>query len=152
MDTFHQPPSEELGDSRPVPASPLYSSFQVGLAAFLGGPFAACWLLATNFAALGKPDARRQALLWGAVSTALLLALSFTLPAKFPQAVIPITYTVGLSQAARTYQGAAFAAHLAAGGRLGSYWRVVGVALSSLVVLVALGVAIGILLQGSLPK
>ena len=150
MDQSYQPQSAELVDSRQAATGPLYSPFQVGLAAFLGGPFASCWVLAANYAALGKLTARRNALLWGIGSTAVLVAVSWFLPVKFPRAVIPIAYTVTLAQIANTYQGEAFDAHLAAGGTRRSSWRVVGIALTSLLVLLALVVGIALLLPDSL--
>src|SRR5258708_2311340 len=146
-----QPNSAELVDSRQAATGALYSPFQVGLAAFLGGPFASCWLLAANYAALGKPSARRNAWLWGIGSTAVLVAVSLFLPVKFPRAIIPIAYTVTLAQIAHTYQGEAFDAHLAAGGPRRSTPRLLGFALPPAFVLLARGVRLSRLLSAKLP-
>jgi len=81
----------------------LYSPNQVGCAAFFGGPFAAVFVLRSNFCALGKGVAARQTLIWGALSSlALLLALPF-LPDKFPNLVIPIAYTLAAGHSANKY-------------------------------------------------
>src|SRR5262252_4345411 len=60
----------------------LYSPGQIAGATLLGSPFAGCWCLAHNFAALGNDSARIQSLVWGAVSTAGLMVLSMFLPGR----------------------------------------------------------------------
>jgi len=115
----------------------LYSPAQVTLAAFLGSPLSACWFFAANYRALGNAAAANRCLGWGALGTALLVALGFVLPQEI-RSVIPVASVVMVSQAARQAQGAAVEAHRAAGGRLGSWWAVIGVSLLALAVILGL--------------
>ncbi|MFT3870399.1 MAG: hypothetical protein QM715_18275 [Nibricoccus sp.] len=73
--------------------SALYTPFQVGLASFIGGPFAAVYTLYCNFKRLGKVRETQFTLyLGGAFLIAILAVLPF-LPDKFPNMVIPVAYT-----------------------------------------------------------
>ena len=123
----------------------LYSPGQVALAAFLGSPIAACWFFGRNYRQLGHPKSATQCLIWGAVGTVILFVVTFHLPDRFPNLVIPIGYTAGLLQAAKYIHGSTVTQHIAAGGRLGSWWTVVGISLLFLVVVVA--VLFGVLLS-----
>jgi hypothetical protein len=126
------------------PTHSLYSPGQIALASFLGAPIAACWFFAHNYRRLGQPRSAVHCLVWGAVGTVVLFIIAFYLPEHFPSQVIPIGYTVGLLQVAKQTHGVAVADHLSAGGRLGSWWAVVGISLLFLVVI--LGVIFGVVL------
>jgi hypothetical protein len=106
----------------------------VSVAAFIGGPFAGCWLLGANYGVLGRPAARRQAIVWGAVATVALLVLAVVLPKNFPNIVLPVAYTSTLYSFANGRQGKDYEARVAAVGRQ-SHWKVVGVALASMILL-----------------
>lgn len=114
----------------------LYSPHQISVGAIIGSPLAGGWLLAENFRALDLPDARAHALIWSSAATALVLTLSFFLPPHFPTAVLPAAYASGYFAVARQTQGAAYAAHLAAGGARHSHWRMIGASLVALVIVV----------------
>src|SRR5262245_14374390 len=136
-------PSVNIGTLEP-PIQRLYSPGQIALAAFLGSPLAACWFLARNSRQLGQPKAANHYLIWGSVGTIALFVIAFFLPDRFPSKVIPIGYTIGLFQAAKHVHGTTVARHLSAGGRLGSWWLVVGTSL--LIVVVVLALVFGIVL------
>ena len=122
----------------------LYSPGQAGVAALLGSPIAACWFLARNYRQLGHPGSATQCLIWGALGTLAVFIAAFFLPDNFPNTAIPIGYTMGLYQAAKQIHGSTVAQHLAADGRLGSWWAVVG---NSLLFLVGvLAVFLGVVL------
>ena len=114
----------------------LYSAHQISVGAIIGSPLAGGWLLAENFRALDLPGARAHALIWSAVATALVLTLSFFLPPHFPNAVLPAAYASAYYAIARQTQGAAYAAHIAAGGMRHSHWRMIGASLVALVIVV----------------
>jgi hypothetical protein len=114
----------------------LFSPKQIATAAFLGAPIAACWFLSRNYRALDQGRSAVQSLLWGVLGTAALLGISFFLPDNFPNQALPLGYTFGLYQFAKRMQGETVAEHVATGGRLGSWWKVVGVSLVFLVLIV----------------
>lgn len=125
-------------------ATRLYSPGQIALAAFLGSPLAGFWFFATNYRELGNRRAANQCLIWGTIGTLALFAIPFALPEAFPKSVIPAAYTVTFAQTARQIHGAALHEHQAGGGRLGSWWMVVGVSV------LCLAVALGLLFGGAL--
>ena len=82
-----------------------------------------------------------------------LAALTLVLPENVPNFVIPLTYTFAIYHLAKTYQGEAFAAHLASGGLRHSSWRVTGVGLAFLLAVFAVLMGIIMLLpEGLLPQ
>jgi len=114
----------------------LFSPTQIAVAAFLGAPIAACWFLSRNYRALDQGRSAAQSLLWGVLGTAALLGISFFLPDNFPSQALPLGYTFGLYYVAKQLQGETVAEHIATGGRLGSWWNVVGISLICLVLIV----------------
>ncbi len=141
------PPFEHASGPLPegvtvIPTYPMYSSGQVALATFLGGPVGGSWLIAQNFKRMRQPG-HAMTLILGIVGTALLLAAAVALPA-FPRWTS--LALVGLMSAiARGTQGDAYRRHLELGGPRASSWTAAGVGLISLVVLAAvlIGGAVG---------
>jgi len=131
-------------ESTDLPVHKLYSPGQIALAALLGSPLAACWFWSRNYRQLDQPRSANQCLIWGIAGTAVLLTVSFFLPEHFPNSAIPIGYTMGLRQAAKQIHGDTITQHISAGGRLGSWWAVVGVSIGCL--LLVLAVIFGVVL------
>jgi len=107
----------------------MYSSTQMAVASFIGTPIAAAWFAAANFKALGQPRKATQTLLWGLVATAFVIGLALVLPDNTPNTVLPIGYSIGVRVIAERVFGATLKDHASAGGKLGSWWRIVGVSL-----------------------
>lgn len=122
--------------------SRAYSPGQVAGATFLGSPIAGALLLASNFALFRKPDARRQALLWGGISTVGVFVLALFLPDNVPNSALPAGYTLALQQIAKCQQGTEFEAYIEAGGQKHSHWRVAGIGIACLIVVFLLTFAI----------
>ena len=87
-----------------VSSAALYTPFQVRLASFIGGPFAAVYTLHYNFRHLGRERETRLTLYWGVGFILGLLALIPFLPDKFPNTVIPIAYTIAAGNLAASKQ------------------------------------------------
>jgi hypothetical protein len=117
------------GDGQPAPYA-LYSPNQIGVATFFGSPFAGTVLLYLNYKRRGLAGQARTALGLGALGTAVLVALGFLLPDHLGNS-LPLGALFALRQIARSDQPA-YDAHLAAGGRKGSWWKVVGLGAASL--------------------
>ncbi len=141
--------SEEVGSPSREPGKRLYSPQQIGVAAFIGTPLPACWMLAQNYMALAQRSQARGALIWGVLGTAALLAIAFILPEKFPKTIVPLAYSFALRELAKQRQGADFKAHLVAGGLRQSNWRVAGVAFAGLALVLVAFVVVVLLLPGS---
>src|SRR5262245_3266044 len=90
-----EPPSELADDGARAAGSDvrLYTHDHVAIAAFLGAPVAAFWLIGANEAALGKPRRKATMVMWGVVTTALVMTLAYFLPENMPGFILPATYT-----------------------------------------------------------
>ena len=122
-----------------APAGKLYSPVQIGVAALLGSPAAAGWFISQNETHLGRPHNGRR-WFWGCViGSLILLGVGFFLPPGFPNSALAIGYTAGFYTVAKQLYGVIVASHRAAGGVLGSWWTVVGLALLfTIVIMVAI--------------
>ncbi len=130
----------------------LYSPWQVAIGALLASPMGGCLFLAWNYGEMGRPEAKRQALTGGVVSTAFVFGLVLFLPENFPNLVVPMVYTLTIQFIANRSQGLAYAQHIEGGGAPHSWWRVLGISLATLVaVLFALWAVAMLLPKGVLP-
>jgi hypothetical protein len=108
---------------------PLYSPIQVGVSAFVGGPFGAVFTLWKNFRALGNERAATHTLIGGAVFIVAVLAVVPFLPDKFPNSPIPIAYTVAAIVIARQYQLTKQAIRESEQYQFRSNWNVFGISI-----------------------
>jgi hypothetical protein len=135
-------------ETNPSPSGILYSPGQIGLAAFLGSPVAACWFMAGNYRELGQPGTARTWMIWGIVGTVALFTVNWFLPAWIPNSAIPVGYTIGFLNAAKQTHGSATSTDrlVATGRRLAPWWKVSGISLLFFILIVALcaGIVFGI--------
>jgi hypothetical protein len=124
----------------------LYSPGQIALAAFIGSPVAACWFWSRNYLNLGQPTSSKKCLFWGAVGTVVLFTGGWFLPKNVPGSGIAVGYTIGFLMAARGAFESIIHQHLAKGGRLGSWWAVVGISVLCLLGILAATVGVVFLL------
>ena len=122
-------------DTTEVTTSRLYSPKQVSLAAFLGSPVAACWCLARNYRQLGNLGSAQKWLIWGGGGSFVFLVIVCMIPGaqQFPHIIIPLAYSLAFQEVAKRIQGDAVAQHISTGGRLASWWLVVGISLLFLI-------------------
>jgi hypothetical protein len=116
---------------------PVYSPTQVGVSAFVGGPFAVVFTLWKNFIALGERHAATQTLIWGALFNVAVLAVIPVLPDKFPNTAIPIAYTVAAYLMARRYQLTKQAIRESEQYRYRSNWNVFGISVGFMLLFLA---------------
>jgi hypothetical protein len=122
-------------DTTEITASRLYSPRQIGLAALIGSPVAACWCFSRNYRRLGNADAAQKWLIWGGGGSFVFIVLLCLIPGaqRLPHYIIPLAYSLALQEVAKRIQGDAVAQHISAGGRLASWWLVVGISLLFLI-------------------
>jgi len=112
----------------------LYPPNHVGLATFLGTPFAGSVIMAINEHRVGRTTAAVKTVLAGFVGTGLLFGLAALLPdgiPRFPISLGPLFLMVAI---AKSRQDAFVRQHHAMGGKRGSGWAAAGIALLSAVV------------------
>ena len=137
-------------DTTEITASRLYSPRQIGLAAFIGSPVAACWCFARNYQQLGNSISAQKWLIWGGGGSFVFIVLLCLIPGaqRLPHYIIPLAYSLALREVAKRIQGDAVVQHVSAGGRLASWWLVVGISLLFLVGVLGLLIAILYFLTG----
>lgn len=114
--------------------SALYTPGHVGLATFLGTPFAGAVIMAINEHRVGRTAAAVKTALAGLVGTGLLLAIATLLPDGIPRFPISVGPLVLMMAIARSRQEAFVRQHHAMGGKRGSGWAAAGIGLLSAVV------------------
>ena len=125
-----------LRDSAPTaPSVPLYSTAQITVATFFASAFAGAWLGAANFRAIGQPLLANRTLRWGLGLAIVTMGLGFLLPDKLPNYILPLAVTFAVRGVAIRHFDVVLAAHKKAGGELRSWWRVVGISLLVLAIL-----------------
>jgi hypothetical protein len=154
----YAPPEATVSDvvepsSTPQVVNGLYSSGQIFLASFLGSPIAAAWIAASNFRKLNQPTLARNLIVWGTISTVVVLVIAFFLPDRIPHSVFPLAYSIGIRAAAAKAFDSIVKEQKAAGSQMGSWWGVVGIGLLWLffVLAIAFGVVFVLEFLGMLP-
>ncbi|MCX5741703.1 MAG: hypothetical protein NT062_04285 [Proteobacteria bacterium] len=107
-----------------MPDPSLFSSAQVAVATFFGGPIGGTTLIALNEARLGAKRNAALAIVLGVALTAFLLWIALTI-AQLPSVILPIAYTAGLQVFAKQRYGKRPLVHR-------SNWTVGGVTLGGL--------------------
>ncbi|WP_412061669.1 hypothetical protein [Rubrivirga sp. IMCC45206] len=136
-------------DASAAPASvrddlALYASTGVMVATFVGGPIAGGYLLAHNFRVLGQEEEARRTL-YGTLAAliagfgALALLPDAVLEMRWTSAVLPAVWTAGAAAVFDGYQKEPVGAHVEAGGRKGSGWRMAGAILGGIAVTLVVG-------------
>jgi hypothetical protein len=129
----YAPPAPSNG-ALPGAAIALYNANQVALATFLGTTLGGSILLALNERRLGRPQAAFLTIVIGVLATAAFCGIGFALPNNFPGAPLGLLSVIGLRVIANKRQSTLVDAHLQQGGKRGSNWAAVGIALGSLLV------------------
>lgn len=126
----------------PAPVEVLYSPNQIAVATFLGTPIAAAWLAARNFRAMGQAQEVGRTWGFGILLTVVVFAVSTVLPDRVPNSVLPVAYCLALRALAESKFKSVIDAHISAGGSLGSWWRVVGIGILCLLIVVVVMIAV----------
>lgn len=150
----YSPPEAAVSDvgagppgSSPPASGRLYTPGQIALATFFGSFLAASWFYAHNLAVVGRPEWKFRTLIVGCITTAAAMGIASLLPDRTPNLVLPLACVF----IARTYADMNFrkiiGTHLAAGGRQGSWWLVVGVSLLFALAIVAVVTAVFVVIS-----
>lgn len=130
------PLSPAITGALPATTARLYQPGQVLLAAVLGSPIAAGWLLAQNFRRLGEPSRARRAFVVSVLVTLLMIAFGAAGAQEGGVRFFGMLLSLSCYQYAKTAQGRRVVMHQAAGGRPESWWRALGVGVAVMVALV----------------
>lgn len=101
----YTPPKSNLRtDSAAGSGSKMFSPVQAGVAAFMGGPLAATYVLRKNFLALGNMGGARATLTWGLILSALIILIIPFIPDWFPGMASSVIYLVVTNLVVQKYQ------------------------------------------------
>ena len=120
---------------------PLFSSTQIGVAAFFATIFAGILLMQANFRVMRRTADANRTLWLGALVTVALIVGLFLVP-KGARTPINIAAAIALYRLAGSLQGQAFFRHQIAGGAKRSNWLVFAVIVGTFVGLMAAILAI----------
>jgi hypothetical protein len=112
----------------------MYSPAQVVAASLIGSPRPAFYVLAQNYRAAKQPTSARFMLVVGIIVTVLLMTMALILPDNTPFWTVTLFCAICTHQIAKLAQGTLMADHLAAGGRISSWWVAIGVGFLGLLV------------------
>lgn len=133
----------------------FYSLRAITIATFLGGPAAAGYLARQNFLVLGKENYGRYSLIIGILSTVLIIAGFFSIPApvadKIPNTLIPLVYTTIIYVVIEKFQGRELKEHEERNGAFYSGWKAAGISAICFLFLLVF-VAMAAFIAGDLSK
>jgi hypothetical protein len=125
----------------------LYSPMQVMVGSFVGGPFAAVYMLWMNFRALGEEAQANWMLIWGAVFVVAVFAILPMLPENFPNYVLPVIYSLGARLVAERFHLTKQAIRESDRYAQQSNWNVLGISIAFLLAFIVLAVGFVIALD-----
>lgn len=120
------PIQSELPISDTAAGYELYTPAQIGVGALLGWPVARAFFLARNMRRLGEPRQANQWIVGSIIGTVTLLVALMLLPLGGIGGGLSAGYIAAFVILARQLQADALQRYQAAGGRIGSWWAVVG--------------------------
>ncbi len=131
---------------------PLYSLTAIGIATFLGSALAGGYMLAVNYAALGKRRFGMQAL-YGSIILVICLVIAQATLFNTPQLAILLTIGQVLLVLLLTQklQGPMFATYEEMGGKYYSNWRAVLVGFIASIVLATTSILFVLMFGGPVP-
>ena len=149
MNPYRSPATAPAAIEMPVAGARVYRVSGIVLGTFMGTPLATGWLMSGNYPALGDSARARLALTWGAIATALVLALVLVLPESVPAMAFTIPQLLVASHLAKRFQGDRIEEYRAS-DRTYSNWRAFGVGLLCCLVVIAvmLPIIFGLVMTG----
>lgn len=139
----YQSPDADVTTDRPLGTGErVYKIGHIGLATFLGAPWAGAWLMASNYVAMGKPE-KRSSMYWlGIISTIVVLVVAFYLPEDIPALPFNAAIVVAMMAIGSSLQGEALKSYVEDESFWYSGWRAAGIGLLFMLGLIVLIFAI----------
>ena len=121
----------------------VFTPWQVCVSCLIGGPAAATWLIAGNFRAFDDRKKQKMTFFYGTITLLALLGMGLVLPNNSSVGALAAAVAVVAREITKRQQGSQLEAFRAKGGRMGSWWRAVGIgSLSLIATLVIIGIGV----------
>lgn len=136
-----------LDIEKPTGKVKVYKENSIWLAAFLGGPLVAGYIIAENFKAFNQPDKMKRTWIITILASVVIFTIAFLLPdgIRIPGQFIPIVYAGVASMLMKHYQENLIREHISTGGQVYSWGRVALVGVIGLLIILAAIVASAVL-------
>lgn len=135
--------SEEINTTKHLK---LFSSNQIWIATFFGGPLAFGYMINKNYSALGQDNKGKNIFIICVIFTILLFSSLFLLPEsiidKIPRTLLPITYTAAGVAYVESTQGKILKKHKENGNKFYSGWSVFGTSIIAILPILLFFVAV----------
>lgn len=137
--------AQEYISGEQIPVEKVYKDKEVWVAAYLGGPLTAGYMIAQNYKAFGEKQKARKTLGSGATVLAAMIVFVFFVPygERIPNFIYAILYAGTSYSLVRILQGEKIRAHVRAGGVIHSWYRTLAVSFIGLAVSVVPFAGIG---------
>jgi len=136
--SFDSDDSEKIIDVEDIPVGGIFTENKVWVAAYIGGPLAAGYIISKNYKVFKEEEKARNVLIVSIISTILLFLLVLILPVtiidKIPNILIPVTYTSAAAVFTSAYQGKRIKEHIANCGKLVGWGETLGISLLGLII------------------
>ena len=137
-----QPPKSELEVVSANAPKRMFSPNQALGAAFLGGPFAATYVIRANYEAMGNTRAALRTLLIGGALSLLLIGTLPFIPSGVPNQVLPLAYSFTTRYVVQSFQMSKTKIASTEGVTFQPNGRVVAIGLVGLVAFLVLALAV----------
>lgn len=116
----------------------FYSPAQAAMGAFLGGPLASTYFIHQNFKTMNDENGQSQSLMIGLLCSLLMLAILPFLPDNFPSIIIPVITIVSTRLVVEKRQFTKEKIETTDELSFHSNWRVFGVGMASLLLMLVI--------------
>ncbi len=135
-----------------MPDRQIYKQGMMLVGSYIGGPLVAGYIIAENFKAFGETALARKTWMYAIIATIVIFTTLLAIPQEaldaIPNFLIPLSYTAAAYYYMQHFQDRNIGTHLASGGPVFSWWKVVGIGVVGLVVTMVAVMAAAILLLG----
>jgi len=120
-----------LENQTPAPQEAIYKDKAMWVGTFLGGPLVTGYLVAKNYKVFGEREKIWKTWVVAIAALFLIFAIAFYAPYvdRMPNTVFVLVYTGIAYLVVRIWQGAKIDAHIRAGGKIHSWYRVIAVSI-----------------------
>jgi len=142
MSSIYEAPTAEL-EAKGQAEYKLYKVSGVWTATFLGSMLAGGIVMAINYKRLGMDAEANKTLLYSVLAMLAFFVIIYFIPddINIPQYVFVIPQVVVMAQLAKRYQQEYIDVHIQNGGEMASNWKAAGIAILTVIPLVAFFVA-----------
>jgi len=149
--SFDGDDSEKNIDVEDIPVDRIFTESKIGVAAYIGGPLAAGYIISKNYKVFKEEENAKKVLIVSIISTILLFLFISMLPEeiidKIPNMLIPLTYTSAAAAFASAYQGKRIKEHIANCGESVGWGKTLGISFLGLIITFVLIIVLNLILE-----